>query len=328
MSKNRRLFSILLFNIASLAFTMCAPLSAQDDIAICLPKTLRDSFEAKRMMSALIELPLYYWRQQSFTNFGDVLSLKLLERITQKPIRVYSRKPNYTEKKLLAIGSILSFATDHDVIWGTGVNGKLLAKKHYLFRNLDVRAVRGPLTREFLTELCGVACPEVYGDPALLMPYFFPEFQRSESPEFDYIVIPHYSEAQHFPKERFGYVVYPTEPWDAVVQKICNAKFVISSSLHGVIVAEAYGIPARLLRITQNEPIFKYCDYYYGTNRYDFRCATSVEEALQMGGERPFECDLAQLYAAFPFEFFPGAPFLTLNLPKSGTYAIAENTNQ
>ena len=72
--------------------------------------------------------------------------------------------------------------------------------------------------------------------------------------------------------------------------------------MHGLIVAEAYNIPARMLRITENEPIFKYKDYYAGTNRPNFRFATSVEEALRLGGEPPFECDLEKLYAAFPFD--------------------------
>ena len=31
-------------------------------------------------------------------------------------------------------------------------------------------------------------------------------------------------------------------------------------------VAEAYGIPARQLRITENEPLFKFKDYYLRTN--------------------------------------------------------------
>ncbi len=70
-----------------------------------------------------------------------------------------------------------------------------------------------------------------------------------------------------------------------------------------MIVAEAFGIPARLL-ITSDEnnteTLFKYADYYYGTNRLHFRFATSIEEALQMGGEPLPECDLEKLLQAFP----------------------------
>jgi pyruvyltransferase len=152
-----------------------------------------------------------------------------------------------------------------------------------------------------------IAVPEVYGDPALLFPYLFPEFQRAEAPSHPYLIIPHYSEEKLFPKELFAHVVYPTEPWDHVVSQILDSALVISSSLHGLIIAEAYGIPARMLRVTENEFLLKYDDYYGGTNRPDYTFARSLEEALEMGGERPFECDLKKLYAAFPFEFWPDA---------------------
>lgn len=255
------------------------------------------------------ELPLFYWQENKQINFGDHLSIKLVERIVNGPVRNCGKHPLKNEKQLLAIGSILFFANNNDVIWGSGTNGKRPNKKDYRFVDLDVRAVRGPLTRDFLFENFGISSPEIYGDPALLVPYFFPEFQKQECPTYEYIVIPHYSEEKLFPKVLGDHVVYPTEPWDQVIQKICNSAFVISSSLHGVIIAEAFGIPARYLRITENEPFIKYQDYYYGTNRPSFQFASSVEEALLMGGEAPFDCDLKMLYEAFPFEFWPNNVF-------------------
>lgn len=262
-------------------------------------------------------LPLYYWQQQRFVNFGDYLSLKLVERIVDSEVRVYKKKMFTYEKKLLAVGSILVFADQNDVLWGTGTNGKRPLKSHYNFTDLDIRAVRGPLTRKFLMENLGVDCPEVYGDPALLTPYFFPEFKRKKYPKHEYIVIPHYSEESLYPKNDLYEVVYPTEPLFTIFEKMMDAKFVISSSLHGVIVAEAFGIPARYLRITENEPLLKYQDYYLATNRPDFQFATSVEEALLLGGEPSFECDLEKLYDAFPFEYWPNTTFKKPNFKKS-----------
>src|SRR5580700_4234057 len=72
-------------------------------------------------------LPLYYWNEQwkgrIFENFGDILSKKLVERIIGAPVRIYNlnQKP---EKKLLASGSLLYFARDNDILWGTGFNAK------------------------------------------------------------------------------------------------------------------------------------------------------------------------------------------------------------
>lgn len=262
-------------------------------------------------------LPLMYWQEEAFVNFGDFLSLKLVERIVQQPLRAYKKKNKNQDRKLLAIGSILYFANENDVVWGSGTNGKRPNRRDYTFEHLDVRAVRGPLTRKFLLENFHVACPAVYGDPALLFPYFFPEFKRKENPSRDYIVIPHYSERKLLPKTD-PHVVHPTDPWDEIIEIILDSRFVIASSLHGIIIAEAFGIPARMLRITENEPLLKYEDYYLGTNRPCFRFAKSIEEALEMGGEPPFQCDLNQLYEAFPFEFWPHAQFEYPKFPVLG----------
>lgn len=249
-------------------------------------------------------IPLYYWSPEHGENFGDYFSLKLVERITEGHVTVFKKPEEFPldlrKIKLLAIGSIIHFAGDQDVIWGAGINGKHPNKKDYSFTNLDVRAVRGPLTRQFLMDHFSIECPEIYGDPALLAPYLFPEFKRKKRPSHEYVIIPHISEESLFPKA--DNVIYPSEPWDQVIEKILDSKFVISSSLHGIIIAEAWGIPARLLRMTENEPLFKYEDYYLGTGRPHFHFATSVEEALKMGGEPPFECDLEKLYDAFPFD--------------------------
>lgn len=253
-------------------------------------------------------LPLFYWQEESFVNFGDYLSLELVERIVNYPIRYYKTKQENMDQKLLAIGSILYFANDHDVVWGAGINGKTLNKSDYSFSTLDIRAVRGPLTRQFISDNFQIDCPEVYGDPALLIPYFFPEFQKKKTPSREYLIIPHYSEISLFSKTD-PHVVYPTDSWESVIEAICDSQLVISGSLHGIIVAEAFGIPARLLRVTESEPLFKYTDYYLGTNRPHFQYATTVEDALKMGGEPPFICDLKRLYEAFPFEYWPPVHF-------------------
>ncbi len=251
------------------------------------------------------ELPLYFWdarATQGFANFGDALSEALTERILGHKVRVVE-DPFCGEKKFLGMGSILNYAQDNDVVWGSGVNGK--APPHaYRFTNLDVRAVRGPLSRKFLLER-GIACPEVYGDPTLLFPMLFPEFKRAENPSREYVIVSHFSDESLFLSD--PHLVSAKEPWDQVVSKILDSKFVISSALSGVIVAESFGIPSRLLiveNVNNTETLFKYQDYYFGTNRFDFNYATSVEEALNMGAEPLPECDLQKLYEAFPFDYF------------------------
>lgn len=138
------------------------------------------------------------------------------------------------------------------------------------------------------------------GDPALLFGVLFPEFVPD--PKRDYVVIPHASETGLFRTD--PNFVSPKEPWQAVVQKIVESKFVISSSLHGIIIAEAYGIPARMLLVTNKAQFFKYQDYYHGTGRPDFKYAASIKEALEMGGEPPPKCDLEKLLNSFPYDLW------------------------
>lgn len=251
---------------------------------------------------ALADIPLYWWRPDegtSFegTNFGDELSIALIERMVGKKVA----RAHRSDFKLLGIGSILQFGNTGDIVWGSGMNGKDLGRETYPFQNLDVRAIRGPLTQKFLRDL-GIEAPSIFGDPALLLPRFFPEFEVAAWPKFDYIVIPHISEIKLF--STLKNVVLPTAPWEEIVEKITQSAFVISSSLHGIVVAEAFGIPARFLRITNNEPDFKYLDYYLGTGREEVGPARSIRQALEMGGAPPISCDLESLLNAFPFEYF------------------------
>jgi pyruvyltransferase len=283
---------------------LCLILSCQIGTALESQHRASDQLPSYYRRIFLGGIPLYYWSPDQLENFGDYISLKLLERITHEHAVPFGRQPYLDYRtKLLAIGSILHFANHQDIVWGSGINGKHLNKEDYRFTQLDVRAIRGPLSRQFLMENFSIKCPEIYGDPALLFPTFFPEFKKSKNPLYTYIVIPHSSEEHLFSRDD-PHIVFPTDPWDIVIEKILESQFVISSSLHGIVIAEAYGIPARLLKITENEPLFKYEDYYLGTGRSEFKYATSIKKALKMGGEPPAKCDLQKLYQAFPFEFW------------------------
>ena len=84
-----------------------------------------------------------------------------------------------------------------------------------------------------------------------------------------------------------------TNDWKATIDEIANSELIISSSLHGIIIAEAYGVPAILLNKTEDGDLFKYNDYYYSTGRKSYAMAESVEEALAM--PRPEVPDLSKL---------------------------------
>lgn len=239
--------------------------------------------------------PLFFYKPTQHDNFGDGLSLVIVEKMLKQKMP-HTNHPNTNRKKLLGLGSILHFANTGDVIWGSGLNGKIPTSRCQ-FHHLDVRAVRGPKTRNFLLSR-NIDCPEVYGDPAILLPKLFPMLKPT--PKREYIVIPNYNDLEKY--KTCKNLVLPTakNPMD-VVHEILQAKLVISSSLHGIVVAEAFGIPAKWLQSTQEAP-FKYEDYYLGTHREIFRPAKSIEDALQSGGEPLPEFDADALYLSFPWD--------------------------
>src|SRR5690606_27315212 len=105
-------------------------------------------------------------------NFGDHLSYVIVTKILADNgflLEEETSKPS----RLLALGSVLHFAQNGNTIWGTGFNGKV-GLEYHTYQTLDVRAVRGPLTRNFLKQR-GIEAPAVYGDPALLLPHVFPD---------------------------------------------------------------------------------------------------------------------------------------------------------
>ncbi|WP_165350405.1 polysaccharide pyruvyl transferase family protein [Xylanimonas protaetiae] len=242
-------------------------------------------------------------------NFGDLLGplvVELLRRSRGLP----ADGGTGPGRRLLAVGSILHLARDGDVVWGSGVNGKIpLAALRA--RRLDVRAVRGPRTRDVLAGL-GIDAPAVYGDPALLLPLVDPRLRAwAATPVHDLTVVPNVHDLAALADHPA--VVAPTAPLDAVLERVARSRLVVGSSLHGLVVAESLGIPARAVVAGHEHPL-KYDDYYRGTGRDGADAAATVEEAVRRGGAPPPRWDPEPLLAAFPADLWrvpstvPGGP--------------------
>ena len=91
------------------------------------------------------------------------------------------------------------------------------------------------------------------------------------------------------------------QTWEeSILRKTKQAKFVIATSLHGVILGDVLGIPTRLLHehfsITG---IDKYRDYFSVTGR-EFTYAQTLQQAVEMGPHPPMVYDTTQLWNSFP----------------------------
>lgn len=232
-------------------------------------------------------------------NFGDLLGPLIVSGVLERE-GIADSTPRRTAQ-LLSIGSVIHFAEPGAVVWGSGVNGKVPAEAHDGLRDLDVRAVRGPRTREFLTAR-GFDVPEVYGDPGLLLPIVRPDLTGLPKRR-DVTVVPNLNDLRPY---RSRSVLDPRRPLEECLATIAESRLVVGSSLHGIVVAEALGVPARLVR-SPRESTFKYEDYFRGTGRDQVRFASSVREAIRMGGESPPAWDPQPLLDAFPRDLWQAA---------------------
>lgn len=200
--------------------------------------------------------PAANWHRDD-NNFGDQMAPFLLQSATgTKPMWV----PGWYPGKVLGLGSLIHRIQQGDVVWGTGaINDAPLN----LPPRTRILAVRGPLTRRLL----GADVPEVYGDPGLLLPRFYDEHQE---PIYEIGVIPHFLDktAMQLPHDPAVLMIDVQADWRTVVDNIRRCRSILSSSLHGLVVADSYGIPARWVSVgDRSGGPFKFHDYYLGTGR-------------------------------------------------------------
>ncbi|MCB1356425.1 MAG: polysaccharide pyruvyl transferase family protein [Maritimibacter sp.] len=250
-------------------------------------------------------------------NWGDDINDHFIRLLSGREIAVYFdtpvamalKRPNY-----LCIGSTLNYlTTPQTVVWGAGVIDDTLEMRA---RPARVTAVRGPLTRDYLLAR-GIDCPEVYGDPALLLPYFYKPASALPRAGGRIGIVPHYKDQgsptfaalrQAHPELDFIDIAsYGT--WTDFIDRISACDAVFSSSLHGLIVAEAYGIRNHWVSVSGNVlgNGFKFRDFFASLGK-----TTAGPTEIDMGFDpkaflasrtwSPGRIDLKKLLAACPFE--------------------------
>lgn len=211
-------------------------------------------------------------------NWGDDINYYFLSLLTNKKIYNYSDLSRLvirkSTKNVLCIGSIIeSHCNRNSIIWGSGAmhGGDVKLRENPFL----VKAVRGPLTRKYLIGQ-GIDCPDVFGDPALLLPYFYKPHNTKK--KYKLGVIPHYVDLQNIsalrPIEERSDTVKIIElnnykSWNDIIEYISECEFVISSSLHGLIISDAFSVPNMWIKIGENIKggNFKYLDYFESVGR-------------------------------------------------------------
>jgi len=243
-------------------------------------------------------------------NWGDDLNTPLIKYIT-------GEIPTYVKHKFippsgvdiyLVVGSILRFATKYTAVWGPGF---ISLKDRMKCCPKEIHAVRGPLSRKkLLTQ--GIACPKIYGDPALLYPRFYKP--KNIKKKYKLGIIPHYIDKKVPTVDLFRnksdiFVIDIQGPINQVVDDICSCERIASSCLHGIICADAYGIPSTWIKFS-NRVIgkgFKFKDYFASVGRKDteplvIKKDITIQKILDQFYEYKLNIDLDKLYEVCPFK--------------------------
>jgi pyruvyltransferase len=215
----------------------------------------------------------YHWSAKP--NFGDLLTPLLIDRFIHLPHIQASPQ----EANLVIVGSILEHIPNN---WDNAWNG-VIAGAGFLHENSKmvvkrkVLAVRGPMTASrILTSSTGCAFKKYEGvlaDPGLIADELVPE----QIKQYNLGIVPHWTDTSLalnpiFKKFNPLIINVADDPLKVIAQ-IGQCKKIVSSSLHGIILADAFGIPRRielspraLSHPQQEGGTFKWRDYSASIN--------------------------------------------------------------
>lgn len=250
-------------------------------------------------------MPEIIVRKCRVPNLGDSMNDNLLEFIAQRKLPTINHQVKTDKTVLIAIGSILQWATPTTLVWGSGF---ITAKSSIHAQPKKICAVRGPLSRERILTL-GFTCPEIYGDPALLYPlYYKPKIAK----KYKLGIVAHYIDRhsllfKRLLKDKSILDINVKGNVNKTVNQICSCERIVSSSLHGLIVADAYGIPSAWIKITDKVigAGFKFRDYFASVGRTDIvplivNNKTTTKDMLNKFSSYEIKIDLKKLLDCCP----------------------------
>lgn len=206
----------------------------------------------------MLEVIPTYWHNS--VNFGDAIAPYLVEKITGKKA-VFVSNANQEIEHVALIGSLLDNGPLNNThVWGCG----FAYADSPVYEPKKIYAVRGRLSWIKYLE-AGIECPRVFGDPALLLPKFYsPNIKK----QYGLGIIPHvvdYLEVLKRYANRYenALIIDLSQSVETVIDQILSCQTTISSSLHGLIVSHAYGIPSQWVEFSDKVlgGGFKFRDY-------------------------------------------------------------------
>lgn len=228
---------------------------------------------------------IFYWRGSTDSNFGDQLNLDLLRYFGYTPVH---STPGHAE--IFAIGSILGYYLDRydGLIMGSGY---IKPPNRISIKPKNVLALRGPLTNNYVKKKNTIMC-----DPGILSRKIFGEFEKSHQLG----VVPHFRDKddsvlkEFFKKNKDIKIIDVEQKPAEVVKEIARCEMIFSSSLHGLVVADSYNIPAVWINFSDRQTggEFKFNDYHFSLGikrtREKITEETTVKSLCQASVRAPY----------------------------------------
>lgn len=241
-------------------------------------------------------------------NWGDIVNPVLIEHLSGRSVIRAQAVFNVRRRTTYSvIGSVLDGLAQSPVeVWGSGFK---FANSRFRVRPRRIHALRGPLSAA-IARRQGIQVPDVYGDPALLFPLLY---SPPRSVEYELGIIPHYADRSSPHVARLGavsgvHIIDITAGITEVPNQVARCAAIASSSLHGMILADAYGIPSTWIEFSDRVEGggFKFRDYLAGVGRREespllVNEGTATDDILVRLGDDPARPELDALLLACPF---------------------------
>ena len=239
-----------------------------------------------------------------YKNWGDNINPIFVGLISGIKPELFDLYKSCEHENYLIIGSVLKYADKNSIVWGAGF---ISSETNCNEPPKKILAVRGPLTREILVRH-DIACPEIFGDPVLLFPRFYhPKITK----KYKLGIIPHEIDRDNdwlkSIETNDTKIIDVTQPGIGFIDQVLECEKIASSSLHGLIVADAYGIPSSWIELSDKVigNGFKFRDYFSSTQRKDKKPLrvqnnTSVSDIINSFSDYKIDIDLDKLWAARP----------------------------
>ncbi len=174
-----------------------------------------------------------------------------------------------------------------------------------------IHALRGKKTVQLLTEY-GYRVPDVpLGDPGYFVKEMYPSLVNYKNKKYKACVIPHHADIKHpafqtLGKEDGVYILNMMTSDVNVLEKIAESEVVISQSLHGLVFAEALGVPNLWVSFKDNRVWnFKFLDWFSTTRNPQDKpvdASAPLAEMIQQATLHDSLISLDALRSAFPLD--------------------------